>query len=137
MMQLIIKDKPVPKERPRVTKGGWTYTPLKTKVYERMIKRLASQKATHTTDQPVRIALVFNFEVPRSWTKEKKTRARLGLVRHKYRPDLDNLVKSVTDALNGVIYYDDSQIVSVSAHKKYAEENSIEITVTELEEEEL
>ena len=35
-------------------------------------------------------------------------------------PDLDNIVKSVCDALNGIAYFDDSQICKLSIHKYYA-----------------
>jgi len=39
--------------------------------------------------------------------------------RHTGRPDLDNLIKFVSDALNGVFYKDDSQIDSIAAVKFY------------------
>lgn len=35
-------------------------------------------------------------------------------------PDLDNVAKSVCDALNGVAYFDDAQICKLSIHKYYA-----------------
>lgn len=35
------------------------------------------------------------------------------------RPDLSNLVKMVEDALTGVVWKDDDQVVSIRAHKTY------------------
>lgn len=45
------------------------------------------------------------------------------------RPDIDNLVKAVTDALNGILWKDDSQIVSLSAEKRYGESGRITLLV--------
>jgi Holliday junction resolvase RusA-like endonuclease len=45
---------------------------------------------------------------------------------------LDNLGKSILDALNGVLYVDDSQIVQIWAEKKYAERESIEMWISEI-----
>ncbi len=36
------------------------------------------------------------------------------------RPDLDKLVRAVLDALTGVVWRDDSQVVEILAHKSYA-----------------
>lgn len=47
------------------------------------------------------------------------------------RPDLDNLVKAVKDAMTGVVYRDDSQIVELLAKKKPGKEQ-IKIVVQEL-----
>jgi Holliday junction resolvase RusA-like endonuclease len=48
------------------------------------------------------------------------------------RPDLDNCIKSITDALNGIAYQDDSYIVEVIARKWWAEQPLVEITIIEL-----
>lgn len=47
--------------------------------------------------------------------------------------DLDNLIKSVLDGLNGIAYKDDSQIVKFGEMtKQYAEEDRVEITIKEI-----
>ncbi len=51
------------------------------------------------------------------------------------RPDTDNFIKGVQDALNGAIWQDDSQIVHLEAMKMYAaadEAPGVEIMVQEL-----
>lgn len=48
------------------------------------------------------------------------------------RRDLDNLIKFYLDALNGVVWYDDSLITSIIAHKLYDDPERTEITILEL-----
>lgn len=48
--------------------------------------------------------------VPESWPKRKKAEALAGLVRPTVKPDYDNVAKLIGDALNEVIWQDDSQI---------------------------
>jgi Holliday junction resolvase RusA-like endonuclease len=45
------------------------------------------------------------------------------------KPDLDNLVKFIKDALNGIFWYDDSYVVEIQARKKYSESPRIEIEI--------
>lgn len=47
------------------------------------------------------------------------------------KPDMDNIVKVVADALNGVAYNDDTQIVLVSAKKAYSAIEGLDVTVEE------
>lgn len=70
---------------------------------------------------PLVMEVEFYFIPPKSWSKAKQERA---IARKKYpttRPDLDNLWKGVADALNGIVYKDDSQIVAVTCRKMYGE----------------
>ena len=59
-----------------------------------------------------------------------------GKISHTKKPDLDNLVKLVLDAYNGVLYDDDSQIISRSLSKMYSLTPGIEINITEIDDEE-
>ena len=47
------------------------------------------------------------------------------------KPDMDNIVKVVADALNGAAYHDDTQIVYVNAKKCYSAMEGLDITVEE------
>jgi len=51
------------------------------------------------------------------------------LVWHQGRPDLDNMIKAVKDALTGIVYRDDGQICLEIASKKYADEPGIKIII--------
>lgn len=136
----IVHGDPVAKGRPKfrsiTTKAGHTfgsaYTPAKTRKYEAIIRETAIQR---WNGQPVLkdIALFvlarFYRAVPSSWSKRKQADALAGVIRPITKPDSDNLFKSVTDALNGVIYHDDAQIVDQQCSKFYAVEPRVEIVI--------
>ena len=48
------------------------------------------------------------------------------------KPDADNIIKSIADALNGIAYADDSQIVQATVNKWWAEESKAEIIIREV-----
>lgn len=70
--------------------------------------------------------------IPKSFSKKKRVEALDGLLRPVSKPDTDNYVKAIADALNGVCYVDDSQVVSVVANKWYGLNPRIEVVVEEL-----
>lgn len=65
------------------------------------------------TVEPVSVALVFYVRQP------QRPRHHLFPVA---KPDLDKLSRAVLDALTGVVYHDDAQVVSMTASKHYASE---------------
>ena len=46
--------------------------------------------------------------------------------------DIDNLQKGIFDAMEGILYKNDTQIVSVNAIKKYGDEDSVEVKIETL-----
>ena len=131
--KLNLKMKPIPKARPRLGKYG-TYTPKTTVDYEKAVQ-LAYQKQFKNEkpfDNPVQMEVTFYFQVPKSYTKKHRLEFARENKPHTKRPDLDNLVKAVTDALNGLAYKDDSQIYSMVIQKwETLEESNIEIKIQE------
>lgn len=123
VIHLIIDQKPLPKERPRFnTKSGHAYTPLKTAKYESHIKFAAQCVCQRPFENAVEMTIRFNFLKAKSSKLTHVTK----------RPDLDNLIKPILDALNGVAFVDDSQIVQIYASKKFGDFENIEITVHEI-----
>jgi Holliday junction resolvase RusA-like endonuclease len=61
----------------------------------------------------LRMQLIFRLPRPKSLPKK--------VVFHTLRPDADNLAKAVKDAMKGIVYRDDSQVVFLAIEKKYAE----------------
>jgi Holliday junction resolvase RusA-like endonuclease len=115
--RFIVPGKPTPKARARTTRQGHTYTPKQTQLAEGKVLEcyLAEYRHLPPFDGPVILDVEANFEVPASWSKARKAAATW----HTSRPDLDNIVKLVTDALNGVCFGDDSQVCEITARKCY------------------
>lgn len=133
MIKLTIPGEPVAKGRPRVTRYG-TYTPEKTKNYETLVKELYFVEHGQTLlEGELKIEIKAYLRIPKSASKAKKTKMAKGVIRPTKRPDLDNLMKAVTDAINGVAYEDDSQIVSASVEKYYSEEPRTEIKIERID----
>ena len=117
-MLIQIPIRPRPKQRPRF--AGHAYTPSETREYENYIRSIVKMRMACDGIEPFHewceLELLFQYEMPK----------RRKLFCNK-RPDIDNLLKAVFDALNGVLYRDDAIILKVSAKKAYGEENKIMI----------
>lgn len=123
---------PVAKARPRVTMRGGkarAYTPKKSADYERLI---ASHWKHAPTDKPVALRMEFGMPIPASWPKYRRAEALQGSLLPAKKPDIDNLVKAVLDALNGIAYDDDGQVVEVSARKVYTESPAVKVELHDL-----
>lgn len=121
------------KGRPRVYRGIAT-TPAKTRAYERQVAQIAAaaMRGRALLDGPVRILLEIDVEVPESWPKYRRADALAGLIWPTVKPDIDNAEKALLDAMNGVVYRDDSQIVDVQKSKHYAAAPQVRIVIDEL-----
>lgn len=97
------------------------YTPKETRNYEAEVRWIAEQarggKPLLTCACSLRVTLV--FPIPASWPKWKAEAARGGLIAHTGKPDCSNLVKSIEDACNGVIWRDDGQAHRIEVEKLY------------------
>ena len=105
----------IPKARPRATKIGnkaIMYTPDQTKQFENYVKLVAAQ---HAPEELLTSALEVNldFFLQRPKSLPKKIRY------HTKKPDIDNLAKSVLDAMEGIIYVNDAQVISLLVTKDY------------------
>lgn len=111
-ISITVPGEPVAKARPRFTKNGHVYTPKKTAVYEQVIglHARAAMKGHKILTGPIRLSVTAFFSIPKSWTLSQKAKAMSGALRHTKKPDLSNIIKSVEDALNGIVYADDAQI---------------------------
>ena len=126
-VKFIIDTKPVPKERPRFGKGGRVFTPQTTLAFENTCALAYGNRHNFGKD-PISIKIIFNFEVPKSYTKKKCLEALNGIVRPG-RNDIDNLIKSVLDGLNGIAWEDDRYIAKLQAEKRYNTKDFIEVEI--------
>lgn len=129
---LRLEGEPVAKARPRMTRSGHVYTPDKTTKAENEIRRAWQEKHGSMIEGPVAVSVVFMLKMPETWSKAKKLLAQDQEVLPTKKPDVDNLVKTVFDALNGMAYDDDKQIVELSARKVYACKSGTVIRVREI-----
>lgn len=74
----------------------------------------------------------FYFQIPKSTSKKNKELMNRKVIRHNKKPDLDNCIKLIADALNTIAYKDDNQIVEVRAYKYYSDEPRVEVCIKEV-----
>ena len=130
-ISITVPGEPVAKARPRFTRNGHVYTPKKTAYFETAVKMLAirAMKSKQPIRGAVSLSVSFFLPIPQSWSLTKKTQAIAGKLRHTKKADLDNLVKSISDGMNGIVFADDAQIDAIYARKRYSTEPRTEITV--------
>ena len=128
---------PVAKGRPRFsTRGKFpvAYTPEKTKTYEAEVGLMAkaAMGASKALEGALEAFIYVTFPVPASYSK-KRTEACLNETeKHIKKPDLDNVVKSVIDGMDKVVFNNDSQIMSIHATKVYGEIAKVEVLVRQV-----
>ncbi len=131
--EITIPGTPVAKGRPRIGKYG-TYTPKKTAMFESYAGYCWAAEYGHLKpiESPLDVSIVFYMPIPKSITKKAKEAIEQGKTKHIKKPDLDNMAKAVLDALNGLAYKDDSQIVSLTLYKTYSEQPRTEVKIMEV-----
>lgn len=130
-LQFTVLGRPRGKGRPRFGNGR-TYTDKQTLEYERLIAtRAAEAMPCAAVETPVSVRIVVYKGIPASWSKTRRQRAMMG-GEIPGKPDLDNVAKAVLDALNGVAYVDDVQVVKLAVSKNFSEEPRIEVSVREM-----
>lgn len=134
-LALEIPGEPCAKARHRTTRSGHAYNPKSNVNYETLVKELfhVAYPDHRPLDVPVKMLIEAYFTIPASWSKKKRQQALGGAIRPTKRPDWDNLGKLVSDALNGLAYRDDAQIVEATAAKYYSDRPRVEIEITEVE----
>lgn len=88
----------------------------------------AAQNHAHMIEGPVKLNVSFILPRPKSLPKKVQWNIK--------RPDLDKLIRSVGDSLTGIMWKDDSQVVTINATKSYAanaESTGVLIEIASLE----
>ena len=129
-MIFTIPGNPVGKGRPRATTiNGMArmYTPKKTASYETLVVMSYTQAGGTKMIGPIGMHIAATFEMPLSWSMRKRKLMDGGPCQKK--PDADNVMKVVADALNGVAYHDDSSIVFASVSKRWGQDGSVTVEI--------
>ena len=125
----------VGKQRPKFARVGAftrTYTPEKTVAYENLVKHYAAEAMDKAApwEMPVVLKIAVYRTVPASTSKKNRAAALAGTLRPANKPDCDNIAKAIADAMNGIVYKDDAQIVELSVVKRYGERDHAAVMVS-------
>lgn len=133
-----IPGEPQGKARPRVVRAqngmSLTYTPDKTVAYEELVRirfRAAAQRLRFSDDAQIGIQITAWYSIPKSKSKKVKAGMLAGQISPTKKPDCDNIVKIICDALNGIAYKDDQQITLAQIRKKYADVPRVDVRLRE------
>lgn len=134
MIRFTVYGEPVAQGRPRFsTQHGFVraYDPKKSKDYKAVVRAAALDVCPQRMLGPLEMSVDIYRGIPKSWSKKKQEQAEQGLIKPILKPDVDNYVKAVKDALNGVCYVDDSQVVVLFISKHYSKDPRVEIVIKE------
>jgi Holliday junction resolvase RusA-like endonuclease len=137
MIEITVPGEPKGKGRPRFSRVGTftkTYTDAKTKIYEEKIASAARlQMYPHEPlEKPLSVTLILHVGVPKSYSKKRTTDCLTGKEWPTKKPDVDNVAKAFLDAMNGIVYKDDVQVIRLHVYKKYSIEPHVHITIHEV-----
>ena len=132
----IIDGNPVAKGRPKFGRRGKfvsVYTPEKTRTYESKVAEIAKAAMgdQEPLETPVVVCVYICLPIPASYSKKRRQDCIDKIERPLKKPDADNVAKAVTDAMNGIVYQDDCQIVSLHITKVYGTDGSVGVYVAE------
>lgn len=129
-----VPGKVIGKERPRINMyTGRVYTPNKTKEYENLIQQYFKIKypTSEVLENRICIDIIAYFKIPKGTSKIKVEEMKKGSVSPTQKPDIDNIAKSVLDAMNKIAFKDDNQVTKISIEKCFGTEEKIEIKIEE------
>ena len=121
----------VGKQRPRINTYTYNvYTPNKTKDYEEYIQQNFKIKYPNHKLLEGRISIEI-IEIPKSTSKKKYEEMLNGSISPTKKPDIDNIAKSILDALNKFVFKDDNQVTKLTVEKKYSEVEKVFVKIEE------
>lgn len=148
MLKFIIDGPSVPKQsmhyRKIKTKDGREfisqYTPTNMVNYAKLVKKsFIAKYPNHLPsvfqDKPIAMSIEIHMEIPKSFSKTKREKALKKEIRPTVKPDVDNVMKNICDALNGVAYPDDKQICDNRGQKIYDEHSYVIVRLGAFEDE--
>lgn len=127
---------PIPQPRPKVSTWGGHARAYVDKGHPIHVYRQAAALAARAAKVPLSVngdvvmEIDFVFERPKSHVTKRGALSSTALPRP--QPDADNLAKGIGDALNGVAYADDSQVVGLNVKKRYAPPGMPAVTLVTL-----
>lgn len=124
----------VGKARPRMnTRTGRAYTPTNTKLYEYSLRQwfIRAYPYFKPIESRVKVSIIAYFDIPKSTSKKKEAEMLAGNISPTKKPDADNIIKIILDAMNKFAFKDDTQVTKLEIEKKYDKTPRIYIKIEE------
>lgn len=137
-LEFTIPGKAVAKQSCRFTKDGRKYINMDVKNYANWVRLCFKTTCigfspSSFSGKALKINIDACFEIPKSYSKKKREKCLAGLIRPTVKPDTDNISKNIKDALNGIAYPDDKQVVCEVIEKYYAEKAYTIVSIEDLD----
>ena len=129
---VVLLGHPIAWARPRPRPGGGYINPQIQRDNTTALQVVAMQEMAGRApfDEPLRMDIEAQFEIPPSWSRRRREGALRGDERPAKKPDLSNCIKQIEDAFNGIIFRDDALIVEYGrARKVYSDQPKIVVTI--------
>ena len=130
-MKVTIEGEPKGKGRPRFY-NGHAVTPQTTRDYEEEAALAYKAKVKKTYHGAVGVRIRAYFKIPKGVSKAVRQMMEDGVRRPTKKPDIDNIDKIILDALNGIAFDDDKQVVEETLSKFYSVHPRVEVEVYEI-----
>lgn len=137
MIRFTIPTDPVAQGRPRtavIAGRAQIYDPAKSRTYKNLVSLFAAD--AHRGEPltgPLAVTITVYRAMPKSFSVKKAQAAEEGKILPVSKPDATNYAKSVEDGCNGILWRDDSQIVSLRIEKRYSIRPRVEVEVQEVQ----
>jgi Holliday junction resolvase RusA-like endonuclease len=136
LMTYMVEGNPIGKGRPKFARRGnfvSTYTPTKTRDYETVIKEAAKKAmgSNELLETPVTVAIYITVPIPQSYSKKRTEACLKDIERPIKKPDIDNIAKCFLDAMQDVVYLNDTQVLTLHVTKVYGTVGMVEVMVRE------
>ena len=137
-VMLEVHGEPVAQGRPRFSSRGKfvkAYDPEKSRTYKQTLRLYAQDvflqmPSFKPFDTAINVNIVVRRSIPKSFSKKARAAALSGDLRPITKPDAENYSKGICDALNGILWTDDSRITDLHVHKIYSDNPGVEVYVT-------
>lgn len=131
-----------PRGRAMTGKNGKTfvhmYDPQQSSDFKGKLHILSLLELDKVGGEPIaeacKVKLTVFMPIPESYSKKKKEQIFLGLLYPTRKPDVDNLLKSVLDGVNGVLLKDDRFVVEAQVCKRYADHEGLALRLETMDE---
>jgi len=84
------------------------------------LRAAEAMKGRSMIEGPVNVIFRMHIVPPDSWSQKKKNDALSGKIYPTVKPDVDNVLKLICDACNGIVWKDDKQACDGGFSKRYA-----------------